>query len=71
MADIGVTYSWLKRMSVCTNPWSPGFTASMPTRPRDASTTQWRAKIFSAIVMGRFGVDTRGTVTFPCNRATL
>ncbi len=53
MADIGVTYSWLKRMSVCTNPASPGCTHSTPISPRARLLTQCRAKIFSAMVMGR------------------
>src|SRR6266550_4648414 len=33
IAAIGVTYSWLKRMSVKTNPSSPGFTAPTPILP--------------------------------------
>ncbi len=71
IADIGVTYSWLKRMSVCTNPSSPGRTAGIPVLPDAASRTQCFAKIFSAIVMGRGLVVISGTVTFPCSRATL
>ena len=71
IADIGVTYSWLNRMSVCTNPWSPGLTAATPMSPAAASTTQRRAKIFSAIVIGRAAVVTGGTGAFPCSRATL
>ncbi len=53
MADMGVTYSWLKRRSVRKKPASPGRTQGTPTSSRAASTTQWEAKIFSATVMGR------------------
>ena len=45
--------------------------AEMPTFSFAASSTQCRAKIFSAIVIGRFGVVTTGTSTFPWSRATL
>ena len=39
-------------MSVRKKPASPGVTESTPTRPPAGSTTQWRAKIFSARVIG-------------------
>src|SRR5437773_99723 len=55
IAAIGVTYSWLKRISVRTNPSSPGFTAGTPIFPFAGSTTQRRARIFSPSVMGRRG----------------
>ena len=53
IAAIGVTYSWLNRISVTTNPSSPGRTAGTPTLPWDGSTTQCRAMIFSPSVIGR------------------
>ena len=71
MAAIGVTYSWLKRMSVTTNPSSPGFTAGTPTFPRAGSTTQCRARIFSPRVIGRGRVAGGVSTTAPCRRATL
>ena len=71
MAAIGVTYSWLKRMSVRTKPSSPGRTYGTPTRSVARSATQCRAMIFSASVIGRFGVAGTGTATLPCSRATL
>ena len=68
---IGVTYSWLKRRSARTKPVSPGFTAGTPTRSPARSTTQCRARIFSATVIGRPGsVRTSGTRTSPERRAT-
>ena len=71
MAAIGVTYSWLKRMSVTTKPSSPGLTAGTPIFARDGSTTQWRAMIFSPSVIGRGGVPGGVSCTLPCERATL
>ncbi len=74
---IGVTYSWLKRMSVRKKPASPGRTHATPVSPFAASVTRCRAKIFSASVIGRVagGVPpcaaVRGIVTRPCRRATL
>ena len=53
IADMGVTYSCEKRMSVCTKPESPGCTHGTPTEFFDKSVTQCREKIFSAMVMGR------------------
>ena len=69
IAAIGVTYSWLKRRSVRANPVSPGFTASTPTLSVPCS--MWRAKIFSAMVIGRGLVVIGGRKTLPCMRATL
>ena len=66
---MGVTYSWLKRRSVRANPVSPGLTASTPTLPAPCS--MWRAKIFSAMVIGRGLVSIGGRKTLPCRRATL
>src|SRR5437016_224625 len=54
IAAIGVTYSWLKRMLVSTNPSSPGFTPGTPIFPFAGSTTQWRARIFSPSVIRRY-----------------
>ena len=71
MAAIGVTYSWLKRMSVRTNPSSPGLTYGTPTRSAERSVTQRRARTFSASVIARLAVVTAGTRTLPCIRATL
>ena len=71
MADMGVTYSWLKRISVRMKPSSPGLTLGVPIRLDDRSVTQWRAIIFSARVMGRRPVARAGTFTFPWIRATL
>ena len=69
IAAMGVTYSWLKRRSVRANPVSPGFTASTPTW--SVSRSMWRAKIFSAMVIGRGLVVIGGRKTLPCMRATL
>src|SRR2546425_9546432 len=44
IAAMGVTYSWLNRTSVTTNPSSPGFTAGTPIFPLAGSTTQWRSE---------------------------
>src|SRR2546421_86717 len=63
IAAMGVTYSWLNRMSVTTNPSSPGLTARTPTFPLDGSTTQWRARIFSPSVIRRGGGSGGGGVT--------
>ncbi len=71
IAAIGVTYSWLNRMSVTTNPSSPGLTAGTPILPRDGSTTQWRAMIFSPSVIGRRDVAGGASTTLPWSRATL
>src|SRR5437763_17075432 len=62
IAAIGVTYSWLNRMSVTTHPSSPGCTAGTPILPRDGSTTQWRAMIFSPSVIGRRAAPEPGDV---------
>src|SRR6476661_1234306 len=56
IAAIGETYSCEKRQSVRTNPVSPGCTHGTPNFDFAASTTQRRAKIFSAIVIARFFV---------------
>ncbi len=82
IAAIGLTYSWLKRQSVFTKPLSPARTHGTPNSPFAASTTQCRAKIFSAIVIGRREAggaapeaapcdSMRGSETFPWSRATL
>ncbi len=55
IAAIGVTYSCEKRQSVRKKPLSPGFTHGTPVTPFAASVTSFRAKIFSAIVIGRRG----------------
>jgi hypothetical protein len=68
---IGVTYSWLNRRSVRTKPVSPAFTAGTPMSSSLRSTTQCRARIFSATVIGRSGfVSIAGTCTSPLRRAT-
>ena len=54
-AAIGVTYSCEKRQSARTKPASPGATASTPAPPPAASVTAWRARIFSASVIGARG----------------
>src|SRR3989442_13380465 len=65
IAAMGVTYSWLNRMSVTTKPSSPGLTAGTPTFPLDGSTTQWRAMIFSPRVIRRAGVAGGGGGDLP------
>ena len=60
MAAIGVTYSWLKRRSARAKPVSPGLTAGTADLAVPSDRSMWRAKIFSATVMGRLlGLDRR------------
>ena len=71
LAAIGVTYSWENRQWAFTKMPSPGLTEGRPVRPEAASTTAFRARIFSTRVMGRGPWVGTGTWTSPAMRARL
>src|SRR5256885_9713193 len=68
IAAMGVTYSWLNRTSVTTNPSSPGFTAGTPIFTLAGSTTQWRPGLFSPRVTGQGGVAGGEGQTLPADQ---